>query len=126
MIKNYQTLWANSAPTFITLSRVDSTNSWLKKNKFLSKDQFYSLRGIEQFEGRGRYKRVWDQEPSKDLTMSMGFILDSEIGKSIGDLPLFTAVSLHKFLLKKGLDSKIKWPNDILIQNKNTLVLSLN
>ncbi|MEA2012023.1 MAG: biotin--[acetyl-CoA-carboxylase] ligase [Verrucomicrobiota bacterium] len=69
--------------------------------------------------GRGRMQRKWDSPPGKNLYFSI--ILRPPITPlRTPQIAIITAVSLQKTLkrLFPDLDSKIKWPNDILVDGK--------
>lgn len=69
----------------------------------------------EQTAGRGRVGRKWLTPPGSALAMSL--ILRPTKDK-IAYIPRATAllaISLVDSLRKHGLDSKIKWPNDVLL-----------
>ncbi|WP_042223611.1 biotin--[acetyl-CoA-carboxylase] ligase [Oceanobacillus manasiensis] len=72
----------------------------------------------EQSNGRGRMDRVWHSEKGKGIWMSI--ILRPELPPYIApQLTLMTATAIAEVLDQHDtLKPKIKWPNDILIQNK--------
>src|SRR5690554_5559179 len=92
-----------------------STNTYLKKNyhKYDDKDIIIAN---EQLQGRGRSKRNWDTESGKDIAMSI--LLKPKDIKSISLLSLLTSAAVYDVIKTYSLDVKIKWPNDILVNNK--------
>jgi BirA family biotin operon repressor/biotin-[acetyl-CoA-carboxylase] ligase len=73
-----------------------------------------------QTKGRGQRGNTWFSEPNKNLTFSI--ILRPTFLKPVDQFNLTIAVSLsiHDFLsqLIQGNNVRIKWPNDILINDK--------
>ncbi len=72
----------------------------------------------EQSSGRGRMDRVWHSKKGKGVWMSI--ILRPKIPPYMApQLTLMTATAIAEVLDQyDDLQPKIKWPNDILIQNK--------
>lgn len=104
---------------FIVLDTTDSTNNYIAK---------LAKRGIiphgtvvlsyEQTEGKGQRGNGWQGEKEKDLMISIYF---EHQNKEIEDFQYFTyAISLGVFDLLKahGINANIKWPNDLLVDNK--------
>ncbi|MEW6088659.1 MAG: biotin--[acetyl-CoA-carboxylase] ligase [bacterium] len=81
-----------------------------------------------QTKGRGRMGRKWFSPKEKGLWFSV--ILRPRINFSdITILPLLTAVSCADAINKtSALDARIKWPNDLLINNKKVggILLEIN
>ncbi len=70
-----------------------------------------------QLSGKGRTGNAWFMSPSKGLAMSI--ILKKSISIQDGLLiPIAVGVAIAKALENRGGNPKLKWPNDILINNK--------
>jgi BirA family biotin operon repressor/biotin-[acetyl-CoA-carboxylase] ligase len=71
-----------------------------------------------QTEGKGRRGRIWESPPGVNLYASV--ILRPHIPPVIApQLTLLAGVAIAKGLARiSGLDLRIKWPNDILLQGK--------
>ena len=97
----------------------DSINSTNTKAKELAKDNCPHgtlVIAEEQLNGSGRFKRVWNS-PKGGLWFTL--ILRPNIPTS--EAPKITqiaAASIYKTLKDFNIDSKIKWPNDIHINDK--------
>ncbi|KZX10717.1 biotin--[acetyl-CoA-carboxylase] ligase [Methanobrevibacter filiformis] len=95
---------------------VNSTNSVAK---FLAKngtDDGAVVLSEVQLNGKGRRGKKWES-PSGGVWLSI--ILKPKISPSKASLiTLATGVVVAKTLKAMGVDAKIKWPNDILINNK--------
>lgn len=67
-----------------------------------------------QTAGRGRLDRSWFGRPGASIHMSI--VLKPRIGlDEIGLLNLAAAVAVVRALSAQGVDSRIKWPNDVLL-----------
>ena len=101
--------------TIIPFQSIDSTNSYLKENfKSLAEgDVCFSL---HQTGGKGRRGRVW-QDEGKDLLFSILFLegLNEKLALA---LPLLSGAAVAQTLVGLGFDPKIKWPNDVLLNDK--------
>ena len=99
----------------IPFQSIDSTNSYLKENfKSLAEgDVCFSL---HQTGGKGRRGRVW-QDEGKDLLLSILFLegLNEKLALA---LPLLSGAAVAQTLVGLGFDPKIKWPNDVLLNDK--------
>jgi len=71
----------------------------------------------KQTAGKGRAGRKWGSVPGKSLIASM--IIKSEIDSHLsGWFPLLTGVAIVDAFAELGLKVKLKWPNDIIMDNK--------
>ena len=95
---------------------IDSTNEEAKRN--LNFEEFTVFLAETQTSGKGRNSRTWYSPPYENLYFS--FILKPKINKkSFSCIPIIAGYSVLK-TLKKIINKKIeiKWPNDILVENK--------
>ena len=103
----------------IQLECVDSTNNYVAK---MIKDNNIDFGTViladEQSNGRGQRGSVWHSKSGENLLFSM--YLDSAILSVSNQFVLskVVAVSIVKALHVFGVDSKIKWPNDIYVNEK--------
>ncbi len=68
--------------------------------------------------GRGRFGNIW-QAPKGNLYLSL--VLRPPVHHAIGDYALITAVAVAQAVqpfLQKDVSAQLKWPNDVLIQDK--------
>lgn len=94
---------------------LESTNSYLKDhiNDYQNLDVVFTF---NQTNGHGRTSRVWSS--TKDsLTFSILF-KDEFLFEHYEDLSLISAVSVFEVIQKELLNLKIKWPNDLLVNDK--------
>ncbi len=71
----------------------------------------------EQTKGKGRLGRNWTSPMGKGIWMSM--ILKPKVDPTeVAKITLIGAAAVHQGLADINIDSLIKWPNDIIIQDK--------
>ncbi|KXZ38912.1 BirA family transcriptional regulator, biotin operon repressor / biotin-[acetyl-CoA-carboxylase] ligase [Alkalithermobacter thermoalcaliphilus JW-YL-7 = DSM 7308] len=100
----------------IYFETIDSTNDYAKKIAKKSSEGTIVI-SEEQTKGKGRMGRFWHSSKKDGIYMSI--ILKPDILPN--DAPIITQIaglSVVKALNKLNVDAKIKWPNDILINNK--------
>jgi BirA family biotin operon repressor/biotin-[acetyl-CoA-carboxylase] ligase len=105
----------------ITLSKVDSTNNYLKTIASNSEPlpEGTVIMAEDQFAGRGQQDMVWIAEPKKNLTFSLllkpGFLKINE--QFILNMLVCMAIksALTKYIPE---DISIKWPNDIYYKDQ--------
>jgi BirA family biotin operon repressor/biotin-[acetyl-CoA-carboxylase] ligase len=99
------------------IEKTESTNSFVKE-RIDELPDWYVLRSGEQTSGRGRLGRTWFCEKDKDIAMSVLLPIDKKVSPFLPNLTQITAISIAQVLEKKGVALKIKWPNDILINDR--------
>lgn len=98
----------------IEFDRLDSTNKYMKEN--LDRlSPFDIVRAVVQTSGYGRMQRSW-YDNSDNLSFSM-YLKTKKISR-LGQLPQLAAVSVVSVLNEYGVEAKIKWPNDVLVDGK--------
>ncbi|RED47937.1 biotin--[acetyl-CoA-carboxylase] ligase [Seonamhaeicola aphaedonensis] len=104
----------------IKLNATDSTNSYLRRYIAENKVEDYTVVvAKKQTNGRGQMGTLWSSETSKNLTFSMF----KDLSVHTVEFPFYISMAISLSILKtlKILnipDLKIKWPNDILSENK--------
>jgi BirA family biotin operon repressor/biotin-[acetyl-CoA-carboxylase] ligase len=71
---------------------------------------------LHQTAGRGRANRPWHGEVGASIMFSVGRIIRR---KNLQGVSLAVGLALHQALAAEGLSSALKWPNDVLVFNKN-------
>jgi BirA family biotin operon repressor/biotin-[acetyl-CoA-carboxylase] ligase len=103
----------------IRLSRVDSTNNYaaniLKTSKAGSGTV---IMADEQTNGRGQRGSSWQSEPGMNLHFSAIWLPKELQLQHQKHLNFAVGVSIVRFLAKKNIVAQIKWPNDILVNQK--------
>ncbi len=100
----------------IHLESVDSTNNYVAN---LVKDHGLAsgtvIMADDQFDGKGQREADWLSTAGMNLTLSI--YLD-DVNLSVDRqfrITQLIALGIHEFLTTQGIDSSIKWPNDILV-----------
>ena len=100
----------------INLPIIDSTNCYAKLVAF-SKEEGTIITAEQQISGKGRLGRNWTSPESTGIYMSI--ILKPNLDPTkVSKLTLIGAAAVCKGLTDIGLESQIKWPNDIVINGK--------
>ena len=118
---NPQNIYHNLKTDFIGrniihLETVDSTNDYLKK---IGNDVQEGTIVIseEQTKGKGRWGRQWNSKAGQGIWMSI--IIKPEIVPTKAPfITLVAGAAIVKALNNLQVPAKIKWPNDIIINNK--------
>ena len=101
----------------IKLHSTVSTNSWLSENEsnLSSGTLVYAL---QQTGGRGQKGNSWESEPGKNITASLLFRPQNFEASQQFIISEAIALAIVDFLKGEGVESKIKWPNDIYAAKK--------
>ena len=118
---NPQNIYRNLKTKFIGknvlhFETIDSTNDYAKKIGNELRDGSVII-SEEQTKGKGRLGRVWESKAGEGLWMSI-IIKPNIIANKAPFITLIAGASIVKALNILGVDAKIKWPNDITINNK--------
>lgn len=108
---------------FTDLEYIDSTNSFaaelVKKN---NANHGMIVFTTNQTRGKGQREKVWVSEPKKNLTFSLIIKTDFLLVSEQFFLSMAISNAVLEYLNKKleGLDATalVKWPNDVLINDK--------
>ncbi len=97
---------------------IDSTNSWAIQNTHLfHKDRITLVLADKQSAGRGRFRNHWESPKEKNIYATFGVFLDLEKGVQT-NLSQLMALAATETLERAKINSKIKWPNDLLVNGK--------
>lgn len=97
---------------------IDSTNTWGKRNAHLfDQTKLTLVTANTQTAGRGRFKRRWESPPGQNIYVSFCFFVKKE-RTDIGNIPQILSISAAHLLKKLGFFPQIKWPNDLMVDNK--------
>lgn len=98
-------------------NKLDSTNSYLKKISCDEITQGMVCLADDQTKGRGQYERSWESSPGQNLTFTIAFKPGQAERLHVLTLACAyaaTALIEHNTALK----AFIKWPNDVLVNNR--------
>ena len=102
-------------PDILWLETADSTNSVLRR-QISGLDNLSIIAAREQTAGRGQGSHTWFATPGENLTFSILYRFENEFSLAATDAILITQVTtlaLRDYLLGHGVETRIKWPNDI-------------
>ncbi len=103
---------------FSYLEEADSTNHVCKRLWEEGKPDFSLVIAEEQTKGKGRMGREWIAPKGSGLFMSFLFRPDM-MTEQVTFITLTTGLCVANAIQKiTGLDTKIKWPNDVIINGK--------
>ncbi|MBP6454521.1 MAG: biotin--[acetyl-CoA-carboxylase] ligase, partial [Bacteroidales bacterium] len=101
----------------IWLETIDSTNKEaLRRSDDLT--DFTILAAEYQSEGRGQKGTSWESAKGSNLTFSLVLKPDMIKAENQFIISQIAAVGVYEYLVSKGIDAKIKWPNDIYVGDK--------
>ena len=103
----------------IHLERIDSTNNYAAK--LCAEGEIAHgtvILADMQTDGRGQRGNTWQSDPFSNLTMSLFLNAHPIIKNQSHFLNYIISLSLKDTLTRHVKKAKIKWPNDILIENK--------
>ena len=88
------------------VDNIKSTNTWLTE---FGLDCFDSMISLKQSEGYGRLGRFWESD--------LGGLYFSVNLPNRNLLPIIIGISVADILVKFKLNVRLKWPNDILLND---------
>lgn len=71
-----------------------------------------------QTSGRGRLDRSWDAPPGSGIAVSVVLRPDGVAAARWAWLPLLVGLAVDAALHDLGVDSAVKWPNDVLVEDR--------
>ena len=99
----------------MTFAEIDSTNEYLKREADeLSEGSV--VRALHQTAGKGRLGRKWKDD--KDSLMFSLLLKENLDPNRVSLLPLLTGVVLYETLEDYKISTKLKWPNDVILNDK--------
>ena len=102
------------------LETADSTNHVLRE-RMARLDNLSVIAAREQTAGRGQGTHTWFSTPGENLTFSILYRFGAVGTLAASDALLITQVTtlaLRDYLLGHGVQARIKWPNDIWVEDR--------
>ena len=102
------------------LETADSTNSELRR-RIAGLDNLSIIAAREQTAGRGQGTHTWFSTPGRNLTFSILYRFGDAYALAASDAILITQVTtlaIRDYLLGHGVRARIKWPNDIWVEDR--------
>lgn len=97
---------------------VDSTNDRIKERAREGATQGLVISAGHQTAGKGRIGRKWQSPTNDSISTSMLLRPQGIPVESIPTVTVVAAMAVRAALEEVGLEGKIKWPNDIVIDGK--------
>ena len=99
------------------LERIDSTNEYIKTHLEELED-FECVFTLNQFKGKGRTGHEWLSEPYKNIAFSL--LINDDINiKKYNLISIVSSLVVADYLELLGATNvKIKWPNDVYVNDK--------
>ncbi len=69
-----------------------------------------------QTAGRGRFSRNWLS--CENTSLSFSVVIDNKKMPYSGITGMAAAVAVHRLLLRESIDALLKWPNDVIVNNR--------
>ena len=104
----------------IKLEEIDSTNSYAKLNIDTLEDKTV-IHAYRQTSGRGRFDRKWVDLGDGNLFFSIVLKPSNEHLNILSNITQYACVVLCRILEKYGVNAKIKWPNDVMIDGERKI-----
>jgi len=105
-------------PRYEWLDRVDSTNTVCMKKAQEGEPEGYTVAAFFQEQGRGQRGNSWESEEGKNLTFSLLLRPSFLKVEEQFSLSKVVALSICDWIEMQGVKAKIKWPNDIYVDDK--------
>ena len=103
-----------SPGNIIWLETAESTNKTLREG-LEHYDNLSVVTAREQTAGRGQGAHTWHSAKGMNLTFSMLFKPTELLAEDMILITCATTLGIRDYLLEKGIEARIKWPNDIWV-----------
>lgn len=109
---------SQAVPLLKFFEQVDSTNLELERSNRKDLPEFSAFVAASQTAGQGRFGRSWVSEPGSSISLSL--LLRPRDLEQKGWLTLMMAAAVRSTVELLAPESKplIKWPNDVLVQER--------
>lgn len=102
----------------IHFQTINSTNLFTKENaNSFDKTKIYCISAETQTGGYGQFQRKWISPFGVNLYTTFYFIIP-KTSPNLEKIAIKTAAILQKILKNEGFSAELKWPNDVLINEK--------
>ncbi len=105
---------------FLCLKETDSTNEEAKRQAQNNIPDGFLITSENQTKGKGRLGNSWSHSGNSALAFSI-VLKPPLIPADITPLTLITGLSVCEAFRKIGIPAYVKWPNDIIINNKKAV-----
>ena len=100
-------------------NQINSTNEFIKQqlNEGNVLKNYSIIATYNQTNGNGRFNRKWVSEPNTNLCFSI-FLKTNKKIYTIPSLTMAIALAINGYLRQQNILSHVKWPNDVIVNNK--------
>lgn len=103
---------------YLHFDTLSSTNTWVKEHvAFLDPEGLTCVTALEQTQGRGRLGRRWVSPRGQNIYATFYFSIEQNAPHLL-NLGQVLSVSCARLLRRLGCPVEIKWPNDLLLEQK--------
>jgi BirA family biotin operon repressor/biotin-[acetyl-CoA-carboxylase] ligase len=100
----------------LIFEEIDSTNRYLSDLE-IDKKTLYICSSEKQIRGKGRGNKKWESPTGQNIYLSLSFQLEKN--SNLNGYSLMVGLAIRDSLNELyGINSKIKWPNDIFFENR--------
>ena len=100
-------------------NQVDSTNDLAVLHlSSMSQNSVFAITADEQLKGRGRLQREWHSPFGAGIALSVA-VPTKLFNCEISAIPLLVGIAANICLRNLGANSKLKWPNDLMIETSS-------
>ncbi len=104
----------------IRLEETESTNSYAKEHITMLEDKTV-VHALRQTKGRGRLNRKWVDLGENNLFFSIVLKPSEKFESVYANITQYASVVLCRVLENYGVNPKVKWPNDVMIDGKRKI-----
>jgi BirA family biotin operon repressor/biotin-[acetyl-CoA-carboxylase] ligase len=103
---------------FIYKETIDSTNDELRRRAEAGEEEGLVISAGEQTKGKGRSGHSWSSPKHNSIATSILLRPDMEV-EAVSQITIVAAMAVSRAIEKLyGLETSIKWPNDVVISGK--------
>ena len=106
-----------SPDNILWLEKAESTNKTLRE-RLESSDNLSVIAAREQTAGRGQGTHTWYSSKGLNLTFSMLYNPSDLLAADMILITCATTLGIRDYLLERGVTARIKWPNDIWVDDR--------
>ena len=106
---------ANKLRSYYVFDEINSTNNW---DEWSGNEKLLPAVCLaeQQINGRGRNGKLWVSRPGENIYLTLVWPFGRGKESGLTGLSLAIGIAIAKLLNGYGIKAKIKWPNDILVE----------
>ncbi len=115
--RNFYITSMPAIPHIICFDECESTHKFMREN-IANLAEWTVVTAEYQALGHGRHGRAWIAPKGKNLCFNVLLPTENLKPELYAPTTQIAAITLANILIKNGIDAKIKWPNDILVNKR--------